>query len=176
MQVGDGCEAHTRPQPSSPRRAGPWPLEAAWEPGQPACGLRCATAPGRQAVAGRAPEGRPPLKAAAVARLPAPLWSLTLLFQNSLPSLLCPLTPEPPWDYLISFPLENLLYKQSLRCHRCDSELFRSCFLSVIVVRAGAHIRCWVFRLLGPWGGRADSRVNRCFEVSVRDVSSRERV
>ena len=54
--------------------------------------------------------------------------------------LLCPLTPEPSWDYLISFPLEDLLYKQSLRCHRCDSELFRSCFLkSVIVVRAGVH-------------------------------------
>lgn len=64
------------------------------------------------------------------------------------------MTPEPPWEYLTSFPLENLIYEQSLQgVHRCDSELFKSCFLKNVIM-PGTKVYsfdAWVFKQLRYW-------------------------
>lgn len=60
-------------------------------------------------------------------------------FRILCPFFTSPLTPEPPWEYLTSFPLENLIYKQSLQgVRRCDSELFKSCFLKNVIMAGTA--------------------------------------
>lgn len=70
---------------------------------------------------------------------PALKFEITVSEVFVFPPPLLP-TPEPPGEYWTSFPLENLICRQSLRCHRCDSELFRSCFLkNVIMVGTRAH-------------------------------------
>lgn len=64
-----------------------------------------------------------------------------------LPS--CPRDPRATLGILDSFPLEKLIDKQSLRAvHRCDSELFKSCFpKNVIMVGTNAYsFGAWVFK------------------------------